>query len=71
MEGYTGSGGGPLVTFRRQKTKRVWYTLFLALTVLDGYLSSSDGQAVPEDKKKWAEETIAECTEILKTAPCY
>ncbi|KAJ2933106.1 hypothetical protein H1R20_g3986, partial [Candolleomyces eurysporus] len=72
LEGYTGSGGGPLVSFPRQKTKRVWYTLFLALTVLDGYLSSSsDAQEIPEDKKKWAEETIAECTEILKTAPCY
>ncbi|KAJ2912740.1 hypothetical protein MD484_g7676, partial [Candolleomyces efflorescens] len=75
LEGYTGSGGGPLVALPRQKTKRVWYTLYLALTVLDGYLPSpspsSDAQEIPEDKKKWAEETVSKCTEILKTAPCY
>ncbi|KAF8639050.1 hypothetical protein AX16_010396, partial [Volvariella volvacea WC 439] len=31
MEGYVGGGGGNILVFPRQRTKRVWYTLFLAL----------------------------------------
>lgn len=69
VEGYLGSGGSPLVSFPRQKTKRTWYTLFLALSMLNDYLSSDT--PIPDAKRKWIDEAIRTCTEQLKTAPCY
>ncbi|KAJ3527591.1 hypothetical protein NMY22_g9731 [Coprinellus aureogranulatus] len=69
VEGYLGSGGSLLVSFPRQKTKRTWYTLFLALSHLNDYLSGED--PIPATKKQWIQETIHTCTEQLKTASCY
>ncbi|KAF6760478.1 hypothetical protein DFP72DRAFT_805220 [Ephemerocybe angulata] len=73
IEGYTGAGGAPLISFARQKTKRVWYTLYLALSVLNEYLSLSTGSSSQalEEKRKWAFDTIRTCADVLKTAPCY
>lgn len=62
MEGYLGAGGAPMVVFPRQKTKRVWYRLFLALVLL-----REEG----EDKRKLAREMVIKCVEDLKDAPCY
>ncbi|TEB30950.1 hypothetical protein FA13DRAFT_1733370 [Coprinellus micaceus] len=69
VEGYVASGGSPLISFPRQKTKRTWYTLFLALSLLNDYLSSDE--AIPEGKKRWIQEMVHTCTEELKTAPPY
>jgi len=77
MEAYKESGGEELIYLARHKTKRLWYTLFLALIVLrerettglevlpNVGLSASRFDAV------WAKGTIVECTEALKDAPCY
>lgn len=70
LEGY---GGSPVV-FARQKTKRMWYTFFLALVVL---LQASQPDVLRSDisdrqqKADWAREELASCAEKLKTAPCY
>ncbi|KAH9944647.1 hypothetical protein B0H21DRAFT_779484 [Amylocystis lapponica] len=69
IEGY----GGPLVLFARQKTKRIWYTLFLALMVTvhmrrDGH-AASDGQ--DGEKVKWADAALSRCVADLKDAPYY
>lgn len=69
LEGYTTSGGGQLTLFPRQKTKRIWYTLFLGLLVLkerSEQLGGDDNIGVG-----WARNTILECIEALKNAPCY
>ncbi|KAH9915427.1 uncharacterized protein BXZ73DRAFT_54346 [Epithele typhae] len=65
VEGY----GSPLVLFARQKTKRLWYTLFLALVVLEQ--ARQDPGHVDENKVKWADEEVVKVAEALKTAPCY
>ncbi|KAK0444218.1 uncharacterized protein EV420DRAFT_1574825 [Desarmillaria tabescens] len=65
LEGYKDGGGETLVIFRRQKTKRLWYTLFLALVVL----TERNGTAGP--REQWAKETIMQCTDSLKDAPCH
>lgn len=69
VEGY----GGTLVIFERQKTKRLWYTIFLALIVIvqtkrypDMWLEK-DAVA----KIEWAKETLNKCILDLKDAPCY
>jgi hypothetical protein len=64
LEAYT-NGGGPLIVFPRQRTKRIWYTLFLAGVVL------VEGVREDMEKVKWATELIRECMEKLKDAPCY
>ncbi|TRM59090.1 hypothetical protein BD626DRAFT_509711 [Schizophyllum amplum] len=60
MEGYKGA----LIVFPRQKTKRLWYTLFFALLALT---------AKRRDKQdeEWALKMIRETAEALKTAPTY
>ncbi|KAF9074753.1 hypothetical protein BDP27DRAFT_1316785 [Rhodocollybia butyracea] len=65
-EGYVGGGGEPLLTFPRQKTKRLWYTVFLALVVL----FERDGLQVDETKS-WALGTLKHCTKALKDAPIF
>lgn len=74
LEGYAGGGGGPLLVFPRQKTKRLWYTLFLALVVLTerGVTSSilDDDDDTPA-QREWALRTLRESVDILKDAPCY
>ena len=70
VEGY----GGPLVLFPRQKTKRLWYTLFLALVVLlhaDNAVAGTVEQSEGEGKVKWAREAAERCAQALKDAPCY
>ncbi|EMD36166.1 hypothetical protein CERSUDRAFT_155821 [Gelatoporia subvermispora B] len=69
LEGY----GGSLIVFPRQKTKRLWYTLFLALMVTVQYKRDEETQTVnnESDKVKWAAETIQRCAEELKDAPYY
>jgi len=62
LEGYARAGGSPLIIFPRQKTKRLWYSLFLALLLL---------QEKNAERKEWAIETIKKSAEELKTAPCY
>ena len=64
LEGYRGGGGEDLTIFPRQKTKRLWYTLFLALLVL---LERGEESFMG----KWALEKIATTSHELKTAPCY
>ncbi|TFK19605.1 hypothetical protein FA15DRAFT_648175 [Coprinopsis marcescibilis] len=78
LEGYKGSGGGPLLSFPRQKTKRIWYTIFLALLVLSESGSSAEGgsggdalSAERAENKAWARKTIVENAELLKDSPCY
>ncbi|KAK0495642.1 hypothetical protein EDD18DRAFT_1354150 [Armillaria luteobubalina] len=65
LEGYKDGGGETLVVFSRQKTKRLWYTLFLALVVL----TERNGSAGP--RERWAKETIMQCADSLKDAPCH
>ena len=67
LEAYT-DGGGPLFVFARQKTKRLWYTLFLAGMVL---VEASAQQDRNEEMAAWAKEMLWECTQKLKDAPCY
>ena len=67
LEGY---GGNPIV-FRRQRTKRTWYDVFLALAVL---LAARDAAVDDPEKQKrvdWAQQRVRECVDILKDAPCY
>ncbi|OCH92431.1 hypothetical protein OBBRIDRAFT_751410 [Obba rivulosa] len=68
VEGY---GGSPIV-FPRQKTKRLWYTLFLALMVTVQHKREETQMGEGESEKlKWAVETLRKCAEELKNAPCY
>jgi hypothetical protein len=81
LEGYVNGGGGPLIVFPRQKTKRIWYTLFLALIVLtdygnttqqpEPYIQVRNDMAFIEDKRTWAREALKQCVETLKDSPCY
>ncbi|KAF9028937.1 hypothetical protein BDZ89DRAFT_1065834 [Hymenopellis radicata] len=64
MTGYKEAGGEELIVFPRQKTKRLWYTLFLALVVLSE-------REPGDEKEEWARETIGRVSRELKTAPCY
>ena len=66
VEGY----GDPLVIFARQKTKRLWYTLFLALVVLVQAKRAGLGEG-DHEKVKWAYETAEKSVVALKDAPCY
>ncbi|KIJ62231.1 hypothetical protein HYDPIDRAFT_94784 [Hydnomerulius pinastri MD-312] len=77
-EGYfDGEEGGALIVFPRQKTKRVWYTVYMALIVLaeerrrqrtgDGETGVAEGW----EKVVWAKEVLPKCVNILKDAPCY
>ncbi|KAL0581461.1 hypothetical protein V5O48_000615 [Marasmius crinis-equi] len=68
-EGYLGGGGQPLLVFPRQKTKRMWYTVFLALVVLKE--RSGDVGGLGAKKREWAVQALKETTLALKLAPCY
>lgn len=59
LEGYEEK----LIVFPRQRTKRTWYTLFLALLVM---VESEDKERV-----KIAKVLVEKCVETLKNAPCY
>ncbi|KAJ7596070.1 hypothetical protein C8J56DRAFT_394862 [Mycena floridula] len=60
LEGYIHGGGENLLVLPRQKTKRIWYTMFLALVVL---LEHDD-----EERRRWGFDTLKECTSMLKSA---
>ncbi|KAI0699752.1 hypothetical protein C8T65DRAFT_580867 [Cerioporus squamosus] len=64
VEGY----GGPLIVFARQKTKRLWYSLFLALVVL---IEAKRERKEELEKVKWARELAERSAAALKNAPCY
>ncbi|KAJ7750431.1 hypothetical protein DFH07DRAFT_922655 [Mycena maculata] len=67
-EGYRavrGAEEGTLIAFPRQRTKRLWYDVFLALVVLRERRGLDDG------KVEWAEETLRKSAELLRDAPCY
>ena len=64
LEAYM-DGRGPLIIFPRQRTKRVWYTLFLAGSVIVEGARDGGGKA------GWAAAVIRECVDQLKDAPCY
>ncbi|KAG5645674.1 hypothetical protein DXG03_005512 [Asterophora parasitica] len=72
MEGYISGGGGPVLIFGRQKTKRVWYSVFLALVVLTKYGPIADvEEAWVKEKRKWARQALNDCVAVLRDAPCY
>ena len=72
-EGYLEGNGGTLIIFARQKTKRMWYTLFLALVVLAEASRHKENGEVDDllhQKVQWAREFLPRCVEALKNAPC-
>jgi hypothetical protein len=71
QEGYVGAGGGRLIVFPRQKTKRLWYTFYLALVVLMEWDRTSDALEQHNEKIRWAAEVSMKCVKALKDAPCY
>ena len=66
LEGY---GGNPIV-FRRQQTKRVWYDVFLCLSVLVACGKEPDS-AEQQTRVQWSQKRLKECVDVLKDAPCY
>ncbi|OSC98872.1 hypothetical protein PYCCODRAFT_1374292 [Trametes coccinea BRFM310] len=64
VEGY----GGPLIVFGRQKTKRLWYNIFLSLVVV---LQGKKSGETENEKVKWAMEMLHKSVAALKDAPCY
>jgi hypothetical protein len=75
LEGYTYS---PLILFPRQRTKRLWYTIYLCLVVLgEWYLGQGSTLGGQEDARrrqehaKCARGMIVDCVEALKDSPCY
>jgi len=79
LEGYSQSGGGPLTILPRHKTKRTWYTLFLALVVLKqraytiniGAQGSEVLSTTTEVNQAWVIDTILKSIESLRDAPTY
>jgi hypothetical protein len=75
LEGYTGSGGGQLIVFPRQKTKRLWYTIFLALIVLRECSQTSESDTTASEgevhSREWAIDLLRNSLLALKDAPCY
>ncbi|KAG8221537.1 hypothetical protein J3R82DRAFT_1755 [Butyriboletus roseoflavus] len=75
-EGYFGSEeDGTLIVFPRHQTKRMWYTVYLALMVLAEEMPQGEGgettQASGRETIRWARSILPKCVEILKNAPCY
>jgi len=75
-EGYFGGEeDGALIVFPRHKTKRTWYTVYMALLVLAEEMSQGEGEkttrASEREAIQWARSILPECVEILKNAPCY
>lgn len=75
-EGYFGGEeDDTLIVFPRHKTKRMWYTVYLALMVLADDMPQGEGgetkQVSDRETIRWARSILPECVEILKNAPCY
>jgi len=63
LEGY---GAPPPIVFSRQRTKRMWYDLYLGLVVLLG------GKRVGGDQNvDWAVQLVEHSRVLLKHASCY
>ncbi|KAG6376785.1 hypothetical protein JVT61DRAFT_1809 [Boletus reticuloceps] len=70
-EGYfDGEEDGTLIVLPRHKTKRTWYTVYLALLVL-AEEASQEGEVSNKETVRWARSILPECVEILKSVPCY
>ncbi|KAN0130172.1 hypothetical protein V8E53_012117 [Lactarius tabidus] len=63
LEGY---GVPPPIVFARQRTKRMWYDLYLGLVVLLGARRVSE-----EQNTDWAAQLVEQSKVSLKDAPCY
>ena len=63
LEGY---GVPPPVVFARQRTKRMWYDLYLGLVVLLGARRVGNDQNVD-----WAVRLVEHSPVLIKNAPCY
>jgi hypothetical protein len=63
LEGY---GAPPPIVFARQRTKRMWYDLYLGLVVLLGARRVGE-----EQNTKWAVQLVEQSKVSLKDAPCY
>jgi hypothetical protein len=63
LEGY---GEPPPIVFSRQRTKRMWYDLYLGLVVLLGARRAGGDQNVD-----WAVQLVEHSRVLLKDAPCY
>lgn len=73
-EGYLEGEGGTLIIFPRQRTKRMWYTVFLALVILVEVrrdMEKGEGDDRTHQKLHWAREILPGCVEALKGAPCH
>ncbi|KAF9223180.1 hypothetical protein BS17DRAFT_707055 [Gyrodon lividus] len=75
--GYFSGEDGSLIVFPRHRTKRVWYTVYLALLVLaEERRSRGQGKermdrVAGRERVQWAREVLPQCVEFLKDAPCY
>ncbi|KAI0069963.1 hypothetical protein K474DRAFT_1713747 [Panus rudis PR-1116 ss-1] len=67
LEGY----GTNLMIFPRQKTKRLWYTLFMALAVLAQISGKNEEDEKVRQRAEWARKIAKESIEKLKDAPYY
>ncbi|KAI0002437.1 hypothetical protein BJV74DRAFT_599661 [Russula compacta] len=63
LEGY---GAPPPIVFARQRTKRMWYDLYLGLVVQLGAKRVDDDQNVD-----WAVQLVDRSRELIRDAPCY
>ena len=63
LEGY---GSPPPIVFARQRTKRMWYDLYLGLVVLLGARRVGSDQNVD-----WATQLVEHNRVLLRDAPCY
>ncbi|PPQ80511.1 hypothetical protein CVT25_001541 [Psilocybe cyanescens] len=75
QEGYLASGGKETIVVPRQKTKRIWYSLFLGLIILrershKGCVDDPAPDASNVDKD-WAMGLILKSIKALSDAPCY
>jgi hypothetical protein len=63
LEGY---GAPPPIVFARQRTKRMWYDLYLGLVVLLGAKRMGNDQNVD-----WATRLVEHSRVLIRDAPCY
>ena len=63
LEGY---GSPPPIVFARQRTKRMWYDLYLGLVVLLGTRRVGSDQNVD-----WATQLVEHSRVLIRDAPCY
>jgi hypothetical protein len=67
LEGY----GNRLIMFKRQRTKRLWYDLYLALMVLAQQTKSELRSRAEIRERKQALTEVKRCVTALRDAPCY